>query len=228
MASGLKFETLVTKKQLKRYAQPSFILELREYIFYFLRVFISIVALFIFIRFMVFDLIGVSGRSMYPNYNEFTTDDAIYIDQFSKFFSDYQRGDVIVIIAPERCDRNKSLYIKRVVGLPGEQIAFEGGEVFVINDNYPSGIKLDETGYLNPSVRTFKQALQDDGLRTVERKLGPDEYYFLGDNRPGSADSRVCGPINRSEILGREFFRLSPNEKRGWFTNPSFNISTQN
>jgi signal peptidase I len=228
-ARTVKIEHIATPGEIKKYSQPSFFLELREYVFYFLKVFLTIALLYIVVRFAIFDLIGVSGKSMFPNYNEVTTNDAIYIDQFTPLFSDYQRGDVIVIIAPEQCDRNRSLYIKRVIGLPGEQVALEGGDVYIINEQYPApGIKIDESAYLQDTVKTFKKANQDDGLRHVEPVLGPDEYYFLGDNRPGSADSRVCGPITKNRILGREFFRLSPPDKQGWWEEPTYNISTQN
>jgi signal peptidase I len=226
MSIGIKFEHIASPRELYKYAQPSFVAETLEYVFYFLRVFLSITLLYAFIRTSVFDLVGVSGKSMFPTYNEVTTDDAIYIDQFTPIYSDYQRGDVIVIIAPEQCDKNKTLYIKRVIGLPGEQVAIENGDVYIINNEFPApGIKLDESAYLKPEVRTYKKATQPDSLRHLEPKLAPNEYFFLGDNRPGSADSRICGPINKNLILGREFFRLTPTTKRGWFTKPEYNIS---
>lgn len=227
--SSLKFQKIATDRDIRKITQPSLWRELKGYFYYFLKVFGSVAFLYVFIRTSVFDLIGVNGRSMYPNYNEFTTDDAIYIDQLTPRFSDYQRGDVIVIIAPEQCDPKKSLFIKRVIGLPGEQVVLEDGKVYIINRNNPApGVLLDESFYLKPDVKTFKKIVQDDGLRYEEPVLGEKEYYFMGDNRTGSTDSRVCGPITKDLILGKEFFRLSPPEKQGLFNPPVFNIGKQN
>lgn len=207
--------------------QPSIWREVREYIFYFLKVFLSVAIIYIFIRTSVFDLISVDGKSMFPNYNETTKDDAIYIDQLTPKFSNYERGDVIVIIAPEKCNPKRSLFIKRVIGLPGEQVVLENGKVFIINKNNPApGIELKEP-YLKPDVKTYKKVVQDDDVRTEEPVLGENEYYFMGDNRTASTDGRVCGPINKNLILGKEFYRLNPAEKRGFWVPPIFNIGRQ-
>jgi len=224
----IKFQRIVSHQDIQKSFAPTIWKELREYFFYFLRVFVSVAILYIFIRTSIFDLIGVSGKSMFPNYNEKTSSDAIYIDQLSPKFSNYERGTVIVLISPLSCDPNKSLFIKRIIGLPGEQVAFEGGKVYIINDQFPSpGQILDESAYLKPEVKTYYRANQDDGSRFVTPKLGNDQYFFMGDNRTASSDGRICGPIDKNQILGKEFFRLSPEEKRGWFTIPRYNIANQ-
>lgn len=227
--AGLKIQKIASEKEIKKVTRPSFWREFREYLFYFLKVFLSVAILYIFIRTSVFDLIGVSGKSMFPNYNETTKDDSIYIDQLTPKFSEYKRGDVIVIIAPVKCDPKKSLFIKRVIGLPGEQVVFEGGKVFIINkDNPAPGIELNESAYLSPEVKTYKKIIQDDGLRTEEPVIPENKYFFMGDNRSASTDGRVCGPIDKGSILGKEFFRLSPASKQSFFRPPSYNIGRQN
>jgi signal peptidase I len=231
MSQKLKFQPIAGNKEIQKNLQPTFGQELREYFWYFLRLFLIVFLVYFVVRTMLFDLIGVSGQSMYPTFNNETRNDAIYIDQLTPKFSDYRRGDVIVLVAPPDCSIDKDnppLYIKRVIGLPGEQVAFQDGKVYIINKQYPApGMMLDEAAYLHQSVPTYKGTIQDDGLRYEEKRIPENEYFFLGDNRTGSTDSRVCGNINKDLILGREFFRLSPEAKRSFFTLPKYNISNQ-
>ena len=56
----------------------------------------------------------------------------------------------------------------------------------------------------------------------MEKPLQADHYFVMGDNRTGSKDSRIIGQVERKDILGREFFRISPPEKRGFFTIPDY------
>lgn len=227
--SGLKIQKIASDKEIIRVTSPSIWSELRGYGVYFLQIFLLVALLYLFIRTSVFDLIGVSGKSMFPNYNEITQDDSIYINQLTPKFSDYERGDVVVLIAPTTCDPKKSFFIKRIIGLPGEKIVFEDGKVFVINKNNPApGIELNESSYLKPEVKTYKKIIQDDGLRYEEALLPENKYFFMGDNRSGSTDARVCGPIDKGAILGKEFFRLTPASKQGFFKPPSYNIGRQN
>jgi signal peptidase I len=85
-------------------------------------------------------------------------------------------------------------YIKRVIGLPGERVAGHGGAVWV------DGRRLVEP-YLPPGVSTadFPSTLVPDGM-----------LWVMGDNRPGSSDSRVFGPIRRDTVVGRAVWRVWP------------------
>ena len=231
----LKFEEIADTDKIQKNFQPTLGQELWEYLKYFIKLFAIVFTIYIVTRTMLFDLIGVSGQSMFPTFNENTTNDAIYIDKLTPRFSDYRRGDVIVMVAPPECvpesERDRPpRYIKRVIGLPGEQVAFEGGKVYIINEDHPApGVVLDESAYIIDTKRvpTYKNMIQDSGRRYEEPRLGPNEYYFLGDNRTGSTDSRACGPTPKNMILGREFFRFSPDEKRGFFELPKYNIGNQ-
>lgn len=225
MAINLNFENIVTSGQIKREITPSLVKELREYFLYFLKIFLLIALFYVLIRSSVFDLIAVSGKSMYPNYNLGNTEDAIYIDQLTPRFSDYRRGDVVVLLAPTDCDAKRSLYIKRIVGLPGEQVAFDKGNVYIINDSFPDpGVLLEEGQYLPQEVKTYYRNNQDENQRVISSKIKDDEYFFMGDNRPVSSDSRYCGPIKKSQIIGREIYRLTPVDKRSWFSLPKYSI----
>ncbi|MDP7084652.1 MAG: signal peptidase I [Dehalococcoidia bacterium] len=111
-----------------------------------------------------------------------------------------RRGDVVVLRNPAGTGR---FYIKRIIGLPGEDIRLEGGLVYV------NEVPVEET-YLNRGTAAPK------GDRR-EWWTGPEEYVVLGDNRNDSQDSRAFGPVNRHVILGRVWFRCWPLWVWGWF-----------
>jgi signal peptidase I len=221
MASGLIFQELFSEKEIKKHINPSFADEVRDYFLYFLKVFLIVTFVYMFIRIHVFDVIGISGHSMYPAYND---RDAIYIDEWTPKFGDYRRGDVVVLVSPPDLDGKRELYIKRIIGVPGEKVVLEDGKVYIYNKAYPKGVQLDERAYLKPNVKTYKRVISG-GERYEEETLGPDEYYVLGDNRTGSMDSRFFGKIKKKDILGREFYRILPTDKSGFFTHPKYNIT---
>src|SRR5882762_3679350 len=92
-----------------------------------------------------------------------------------------QRGDLVVF-------RKTTLLLKRVIGLPGEELQIHSGRVLV-NDTPLSEPYVPETAYLEP---------QPDGIWNLER----DAYFVLGDARDDSLDSRKLGPVKREEIKG--------------------------
>ena len=220
-SSGVIFQKIANKSEIRKRIQPSLKQELLGYLLYFLRVFLSVAIAYVVIRWTIFDVLGISGRSMAPTYG---TGDIIYIDQFTPKFGDYQRGEVVVIKSPPDISGKRELYIKRVIGLPGERIAMENGQVFVYNSEFPQGVELQENAYLDSAVPTYKNP-NSKGQRYEERYLSKDEYFLLGDNRTGSADSRAFGPIMKKDVLGRQFYRVLPTEKSGFYKIPKYNIS---
>ncbi len=104
-----------------------------------------------------------------------------------KTVTNYQRAD-IVFFNSKGLSSNEQ-FIKRIVGLPGEQVEIKNGSVFVNQQ------KLDESVYLSSDIQTMGKA----GVVT----LGADEYFVLGDNRPASVDSRFFGPIKKSWIFAK-------------------------
>ncbi len=153
----------------------------------------------------------VHGASMQPNFHD---GDCTMIDKISYRFHPPARGDVVVIHAPAAahcpygtgCD-----FFKRIIGLPGEKIQIINN-TFYINDQ-----QLTES-YIPPENLT----VAGDFLRDTPRVLGPDEYFVSGDNRLYSSDSRIWGPVKRSDIVGRAFFRTCPSNDMGLILQPKY------
>lgn len=110
-----------------------------------------------------------------------------------------RRGDIVVLRNPVEAGHTS---IKRVIGLPNEDIRLEGGLLYI--NEVPQ-----EESYLSPGAATPKG--------TGEWWTGPEEYVVLGDNRNASQDSRRFGPVDGQLILGRVWFRCWPLRAWGWF-----------
>lgn len=142
----------------------------------------------------------VSGKSMYPN---FDNGDYIITDKITYKFEEPKRGDVVVFKNPK--DESQD-FIKRIIGIPGDKIMVEGGDVFL------NGEKLEQP-FLD-SVTTPSGLFLQDGQ---ERVVPEGEYAVLGDNRPNSSDSREWGFLPKKEIIGRVFVRYWPKTTIGLF-----------
>ena len=117
-----------------------------------------------------------------------------------------QRGDTVVFWFPG--DPSKS-YIKRVIGLPGDVVELRDGVVHI------NGVALDESAY----VYRDQPTLPTD---TIARWQVPvDRLFVLGDHRGNSADSRVFGPIEKSDVIGRAWLRYWPFSTFGILPTPS-------
>jgi signal peptidase I len=122
----------------------------------------------------------VDGESMEPGLH---TDEFVLVDKAAYLFQAPQRGDVIVFHYP--LDTSKD-FIKRIIGVPGDTITTTSDAVIV------DGHALHEP-YVNISANFASNTL----------KLGPDQFFVMGDNRDNSLDSRTWGPLARSYIVGK-------------------------
>lgn len=144
------------------------------------------------IRLFVAQPFVVEGESMHPT---FETGDYLIVDQLSYRLSDPKRGDVVVFRYPN----NPSVfYIKRVIGLPGETVHIIKGKTSVTKTD-GTELALDES-----------YVVAEDATYSLDRTLGPDQFFVMGDNRPKSSDSRSWGPLPREDLMGRAYIRLLP------------------
>lgn len=135
----------------------------------------------------------VIGNSMSPMLSD---GDNLIVDKISYRFQEPQRFDIIVF--PFRY-AEKTYYIKRIIGLPGETIRIDDeGNIYI------DGEVLDES--------FGKETIKDPGRASQPITLGEDEYFVMGDNRNNSSDSRdpVVGNIHRDEFIGKAWMRIWP------------------
>jgi len=155
---------------------------------------LSVLLAFIVIVFL-YQPVQVEGTSMQPRLENYQR---IFINKFVYRFKPIERGDVVVFWYP--LDTSKS-YIKRVVGLPGEWVSIQDGQVIV--NGKPLAEPYVPAGYL-------------DRQSSPPVHVEPDHYFVLGDHRGSSSDSRVWGTVDRKFIYGRAVFVYWPFDQMGW------------
>ena len=129
----------------------------------------------------------VSGLSMEPHIH---SGEFVLINTFAYRLGGPKRGD-IVAFRHEGDDRE--VFIKRVVGLPGDRIVIDRGRV------YTNGAPLDEDYVKDPDGRSFAEVV-----------VPANSVYVLGDNRANSEDSRFFGPVNDDRLIGRAIAGVWP------------------
>ncbi|MCC8103163.1 MAG: signal peptidase I [Clostridiales bacterium] len=143
----------------------------------------------------------VDGRSM----NDTLQDgDNLIVEKLSYRFGDPQRFDIIVFKPYEDSDE---LYIKRIIGLPGETVRIDmDGNIYIDGE-------LLEEDY-------GKETIANPGRASEEITLGEDEYFVLGDNRNNSTDSRTekVGNVSRDSIVDKAWLRIWPLGSFGFLT----------
>jgi signal peptidase I len=147
----------------------------------------------------------VEGNSMEPNFhnrqflivNRFAYCPGLHLDipfldiHWQKVWCVWEprRGDVVVFHAP---DKPKD-YIKRVIGLPGETVQVDRGQVII------DGAPLGEPYEIRRNVSS-----------SAPITLGPGELFVMGDNRPNSSDSRSWGALSMDAVVGRTLLSYWP------------------
>lgn len=147
-----------------------------------------------FIIVFIYQPVKVEGTSMMPSLED---QERIFVNKFVYRLEPIERGDIVVFRYPR--DPSKS-YIKRVIGMAGDHIRIDGGQVYV-NDE-----ALNEE-YVPPAYT--------DARSYPETEVPPHSYFVLGDHRSMSNDSRDFGPVNQSFIYGKAVFGYWPMEKVG-------------
>lgn len=154
---------------------------------------VSAVASVLIITFL-YQPVRVEGTSMLPRLEDH---DRLFINKFVYRFAAIERGDVVVFHYPR--DPEKS-YIKRVIGLPGDKLRIDHGQVWL------NGKRLRE-----PYVPETYEDSRSMGAMVVPE----DSYFVMGDHRSISSDSREFGPVDRPLIYGKAVFVYWPARDAG-------------
>lgn len=162
-------------------------------------------AVFLVIYVFLFRPFQVNGNSMYPNFYD---KEYVLTNIIALHFEEPNLGDVIVFRSPVDPEKD---FIKRVIGTPGDAILIKDGGVYL------NGKQIDESRYLNASVKTSAGSFIKEG---EEVKVAEDEFLVLGDNRPNSSDSREWGFVPKKSIVGKSFFIYWPPQSIGFLKNP--------
>jgi signal peptidase I len=144
----------------------------------------------------IYQPVKVEGTSMMPT---LTDQERIFINKFTYHFGlgSIERGDMVVFWFP--LDPSKS-YIKRVIGVPGDRVYIDAGQVFV-NDRALAESYVPEDYH--------------DRVTWEEHRVPPGEYFVLGDHRSSSSDSRTWGFVKRDAIYGKAVFVYWPLKNMG-------------
>ena len=182
------------------------------------------------IRSFLYEPFSIPSGSMYPNLK---VGDYLFVSKFSYGFSKHslpfsipiipgrlfskepERGEIVVFKTPED---NRTDYIKRVVGLPGDFLEMKDN-ILIINNKEISVTKKNVEKYksfnvskiietlpnkLTYEVYEFEKALEGLNTNNFNKiKIPTDHFFVLGDNRDNSQDSRFIGLIPRENLVGR-------------------------
>lgn len=206
-----KVQFKITKKVLNR------IIDILEWVV----IFPICIAVASFCFSFVFTLTVVEGNSMNPNVLDGE-------ELFLLYTNKYERFDVVVIDVDEKYQMfNERLFIKRIIGLPGEYIEYrtetnKNGNS--ITNLYVNGEYVDESFFTEFEKEVFVTYLRghipfdfeeicninNHNTTIVEGKIViPNDYYLvLGDNRPDSQDSRTIGLVHKDDLIGKVKFRM--------------------
>ena len=131
--------------------------------------------------------IKVNGTSMMTTLHD---GDIMILNIIGYRFDEINRFDIVVV------DEGNEYLIKRVIGLPGEEIEYKDNQLYIngkkVKENYGSQVTED-----------FKV------------KVKKNSYFVLGDNRTNSTDSRILGLIKEDKIKGKAVFTVLPINKFG-------------
>lgn len=132
----------------------------------------------------------VDGPSMKPN---LVTGQWILVNKLAYKVGEPARGDIVVFNNPWASKSRTPVLIKRVIGLPGETVKIEDGDVY-IDDKL-----LDESSYISVVINDSENGIWP---------LDDDDYFVLGDNRNSSSDSSENGTVPRANLIGKAWLRI--------------------
>lgn len=164
-----------------------------------------------------------SGNAPNGRYRAETIHDFVFAEKLSYRFHAPERGDIVVFRAPKAADydggfQRENTLVKRIVGVPGDAVRVSDGTVRINGRVLPARV-CDGDGPSNePCIREPMRTFEPPNAAFATReplRLGPGEYYLMGDNRNESSDSRFWGVVTRDRIKGRVAYRFWPLSRLG-------------
>jgi signal peptidase I len=143
-------------------------------------------------------------------------DEYVLVDKLTPRFDTYKRGDIVVFSPPADWSREDDTpFIKRVIGLGGDTVDIRDGDVFI------DGTKLDEPYLFSTTTTDPPQptTVAGDEHRWV---IPAGEVFLMGDHRSNSADSRMFGPVETEQVIGRAWLRYWPIDVFGILPTPDY------
>ncbi len=154
----------------------------------------------------------------------------IIINKLAYHVGTPDRGDVVVFRPPNAPDKP---YVKRVIGMPGDEVVIEGGVVYIQPHGSDEEVAIDEP-YLNSrnAGRTYQAPPSSGDTRIISYDVPAGHYFLLGDNRQGSLDSRSFRDgngdpipfVEEGAILGRVWLIALPISKAQALETPAYNL----
>ena len=219
------FTQEVERNQMDKNLKAKFIAGLKETV----ETIVFVVIMVIIIRFFIGEIRWIPSASMHPTLIE---KDRIFVERFSRFFSDPQRGDIIVFYPPETELKTDAIsvlarltgfgckdiaYIKRVIGMPGDEFEIKelvnGEHKVYINDepiNEPYIMSSDD--YISCTA----------GMYCGPMTIPEGQSFMMGDNRGNSQDSRFWGLLPRERVIGKAIFRFWPIHRTHAYIRPQY------
>ncbi len=131
----------------------------------------------------------IESHSMEPNFYE---GQFVLVSKLAYKLGTPHRGEVVVFHNPNNTDED---YIKRIIGLPGDQVEVVGDAIYI-------------NGQLLP--QPYEHNLNLEGSNYGPIVVPDNSIFVMGDNRPRSSDSRAIGPIDERLVVGRAWLRIWP------------------
>jgi len=127
-------------------------------------------------------------------------DDRVIVNRLAYKLGNPQRGQIVVFNTPpaaSKCEASDggATFVKRLIGLPGERVTERRGYIY-INGRRPA------EPYIDPNFRGTESGAWP--------RIGSNDYFFLGDNRIHSCDSRIWGTVPRRNLVGPVLFTYWP------------------
>ena len=130
-------------------------------------------------------------------------DQYVLVDKLTPRWDTYKRGDIVVFTPPPDWQSGSAVtpYIKRVIGIGGDNIEIHDGKVFVNDIALVEPYVFQEDG---------KPQQTEDVLQTAHWAVPEGELFLMGDHRGSSADSREFGTVAVDKVIGRAWLRYWP------------------